>query len=100
MKIPLRFDRFMLARYAGILLLLAGALLQIVESFVLTSEATSFLIDQYGNSPSSAKGSLQRMMVESGSHRFTITPPQWIRWSTLSVGLVLLAYGVWARRWK
>ena len=100
MKIPLRFDRFMLARFLGVLLLLAGAQLQIVDSFVLTSEATMFLVDQYGASPSSAKGSIQRMMVESGPPRATVTPPRSVRWSTLSVGLVALAYGIWGRRWK
>ena len=100
MKTPLRLDRFKVTRFVGVVLLLAGALFQVVESFVLNPHATKLLVDQYAASSSTPQSTIQRFIVDSGSRRATVTPPEWVRWSTLSAGAIALAYGVWGSRWK
>ena len=100
MKIPLTLDRFKAARFVGVILLLVGVELQIVESLVLNEPATRCLVDQYGDPPATPQGAIQRFMVDSNSRRAVVTPPRWVGWSAISAGCVAFAYGLWGGRWK
>jgi len=90
----------MTARMVAILLIIFGVELLIVESFVLNIKASSYVVKELGSSRVSAKGAIQRLVVDVQGQRVSLTPPNWVRWLTLSTGVILLAYGVWGRRWK
>ena len=85
---------------AGILLLLFGAQLRLVDSFVLSSDTTRVLAQWSGPSSSSPDGVLRDIVVQTTSPRKTITPPNWLGWASLSVGIVLVAHGLLNRRRK
>lgn len=94
------WNRFRTARLLSVVFLIIGLELQIFETFVLNEPATSMLVNRYGAEANTTHSAVQRAMVEAGSSRATWTPAPWLGRSLLSLGVVLLAYGTLARRWK
>jgi len=85
--------------YAGILLVLLGCQLCMVESYVLTPGTTRVLADWFGPPADTVEGVVQQAVIETTSPRKRITPPPWFRWAVLGVGVVLTANGIFGR-WR
>jgi hypothetical protein len=94
-------DAYQISIFAGIVLLLIGVQLRLVESYVLTPEATSVLARITDDSPSSSasQGSLRQMMVDTAASRQLIRPWPWLGWVCLSLGTVLTSFGV-MHKWR
>ncbi len=78
--------------FAGGVFLAIGLLLFAVDSFVLSSNATSALSSWTGPPSHSPQAMVRQMAVEITSHRHTVTPPDWLRWMVLCTGSVLLTH--------
>ena len=80
---------------AGIVVLLLGIQLRLVDSYVLNEDTTKWLMNQ-SNDPSvqMAKAAHDLMPAAGPSPRKTIVPPQWIGWAALSVGSVLVLHAL------
>ena len=76
---------------AGVALLLIGGQLRAVESFVLRPEVTRVLANYQAAPPGVAP--MRQMLIDNTSPRKTLTPPAWIGWACLTVGIVLTARG-------
>jgi hypothetical protein len=74
----------------GLVLLLIGAQLRVVEGYVLNDTATRFLAEHFGEPPTTAEGAVQRAYLATGAPAsYTVEPPRWIGYAMLSVGFVL-----------
>ncbi len=83
---------------AGLVILMLGVQLRVVEGFVLNERATQVLVQRMqqmrGQQVASAgEGSAGLNAVPPG-HRHTIYPPKWLGWSLVSVGSVLVLYSL------
>jgi hypothetical protein len=75
----------------GILLLLLGLQFHTFESFTLSEKTTHFLASRFQDSSSAAaSGTLLPAMGPVG--RKVVRPPQWLGWSLISVGSVLVLH--------
>lgn len=93
-----RFDWLLASIVVGIILLLLGMQLRAVEQFVCAPWSTKILAQWFGGTGNGARDAIERMVVESGTHRHVIAPPAWCGWAALSLGFVLVANGLWAKR--
>jgi hypothetical protein len=78
---------------AGLVVLMLGVQMRMVDSFILSSESTRFLAARFPN----AKGAtLASMAPGSGSSgpRKTLHPPDWIGWALISIGSVLVLHSL------
>jgi hypothetical protein len=76
----------------GLLLLLLGTQLRVVEGYVLNDTATRFLAEHFGDPATTPKGAVTRVYLATGAQvSYTVRPPHWIGYSMLSVGFVLAA---------
>jgi hypothetical protein len=77
---------------AGVVVLLLGLQVRMVDSFVLTSDTTRFLAQRMPN----AKGATFTNLVsnENSGPRKTIRPPDWLGWAIISVGSVLVLHSL------
>jgi hypothetical protein len=80
---------------AGLVLL--GIQLRAVETFELSHNATRLFAGYTGPPPGSPHGLLRSTAIDTLQHRHRITPPEWLGWTILSTGSVLLAYGALQR---
>ena len=76
---------------AGLVMLLLGIQFRVAESFVLTPDCTQLLAQGTGNSTAVADttSSLLAPFQNAPILKKTVTPPDWVGWVLLSVGLVL-----------
>lgn len=95
-----KIDWVKLSLGAGVVLLLVGVQLRMVESYVCTPEATAVLSDWFGPAPNTAQGALQGFVVKTTSPRHVFTPPAWSAWAFISVGAVLVMNGLLRRMRK
>jgi hypothetical protein len=72
----------------GILLLLLGLQFHTFESFTLSEKTTHFLASRFQDSSQSAVTSALAPAVG----RKVVRPPQWLGWSLISVGSVLVLH--------
>lgn len=91
-------DKYKIVRVAGLLLLLIGMQLYVVETFIVTPAATQTLAQWFGPSSRSVEGAVQQFVLETASPRKAITPPRWLGLACLATGFVALAYGLLRRR--
>jgi len=78
---------------AGLVVLVLGIQMRMVDSFVLSSESTRFLATRFQN----AKGATFAQMVPAGSSsgpRKTLRPPEWLGWAMISFGSVLVLHSL------
>ncbi len=82
----------------GLVLLLVGIQFRMVDSFVLTPEMTKFVADQTGHPIAAAGQSFGNMMGVEAVAPKTVRPPEWIGWSFLSFGAVLILHALSMRK--
>jgi hypothetical protein len=75
----------------GVVLLLLGFELRLVDSFVLTPKATQFLAEQTGHPAAVASTTLLAVTgTEPQLPTKVIRPPEWMSWFLLSLGSVFV----------
>ena len=86
----------------GIVLMLMGLQMRMVESFVLTPKASQFVernMAGAGLRTRTAMYDYESILMSSGpTPKKTITPPRWLGWALISVGAVLTLHGLTLRR--
>ena len=76
----------------GLVLLLLGTQLRVVDAYVLNDTTTRLLAEHFGEPATTAKGAIQRAYLATGAPAsYTIRPPRWIGYSLLSIGFILTA---------
>lgn len=81
----------------GVGLILLGLQMRAVETYELSHNTTRLLNGYVGPPPESPHGLLRSTAIDTLQHRHRVTPPEWLGWTILSTGSVLLAYGVLQR---
>ena len=76
----------------GVVLLLLGLQLRLVDSYELNQEATQFLAQRAGRTEV-GNSFLSTTQKVTGARK-RISPPQWIGWCLLSVGSVLILHSL------
>jgi hypothetical protein len=80
--------------YVGILLLLLGLQVRMVDEFVFTPGATETLHHWFGSAPATAGGTFERMAVGTPvGYQHHFRPPAWAGYALLSGGAVAVVYG-------
>jgi hypothetical protein len=84
--------------YAGLVLLALGLQFRFVESFDLTPECTQLLAEE-ANPPVAAMGNATQSLIqpEKPLIKKNFRPPDWLGWSLLSMGSVLILHS-WAMK--
>ncbi len=84
---------------AGVVLLLLGIQLRIVDSYVLNEKATQVLNKQGNNSQSPDLATPALFMPAAAPvARKVIRPPTWIGWALISAGAVLILHSLAMKR--
>lgn len=79
----------------GIVVLLLGMQLRMVDSYVLNEDATKFLMSQSSDPAVKAAVTAKEFMPAAGpAPRKTVVPPQWAGWAALSLGSVLVLHAL------
>lgn len=76
---------------AGIVLLLLGIQLRMVDAFVLNEGTTRLLSEQAGGATSAAVSILPAI---GPAPRKTVRPPEWLGWALMSIGSVLILHSL------
>ena len=83
---------------AGLVVFLLGIQLRVVDGFVLNERATQVLAQrmQQMKGQQVASASENSMLLASAplGHKHTLHPPNWLGWSLVSVGSVLILYSL------
>ena len=83
--------------FLGIVVMLIGLQVRMVNAYVLTNEATQFLAEQTHSSGSQA--SLVSFSSDMGAlPNKVIHPPEWLGWCLMSVGAVLILHSLAMKR--
>ena len=79
--------------FAGLLFLMLGGQLRMVDTVDLTPEFTQFLAERTGH-PLAAVNDMSQSLTQSDKPlvKKTIRPPDWIGWSLISIGSVLVLH--------
>jgi hypothetical protein len=93
-----KFPSISIRDVAAVLLVLVGLQLRAVETYELSPGTTRLLAGLVGPSEATAHGALRGMVIETTQHRHRLRPPEWLGWTCLSTGGVLLARSVLKRR--
>jgi len=84
--------------FAGLLLLLMGLECNLVDTFTLSAEFTQFLADRASHPMASVSATTQTVFqTESPPIQKTWRPPEWLGWSLMSLGSVLILHS-WAMK--
>lgn len=79
----------------GIVVLLLGIQLRLVESYVLNEDATRWLMNQSSDPAVKAVATATQLMPAAGpAPKKTVVPPQWMGWAALSLGSVLVLHAL------
>ena len=79
--------------FAGLLSILLGVQFRMVESFELTPNFTQFLAERTGHPLASVNAATQSLTPsEKPLAKKTVCPPDWLGWSLISVGSVLILH--------
>ena len=83
----------------GLVLLLLGLQLRLVDSYTLTPELTQILAERTGE-PLAAVNAATSIFTPSGRPlaQKTVQPPEWLGWLMLSAGSVLVLYSLSLKR--
>lgn len=80
---------------AGLLILLFGFELRMVDSFVLNEKATQFLAQRMRDTQVASANDFPTMFAAAGSGaKKRLQPPRWVGWSMISVGSVLVLHSL------
>ncbi len=84
--------------FAGLLILLLGVQFRLVESAELTPHFTQFLAERTGHPIASVSAASQTLtQSDTPPVKKTIVPPEWLGWSLMSLGSVLVLHS-WAMK--
>ncbi len=76
----------------GLVILLLGIQIRLVDSYVLSEEATQFLAERAGKQQALATS---RLLPAAGPlTQKVVTPPDWLGWALVSVGSVLILHSL------
>ena len=79
--------------FAGLLLLFLGGQFRMVDSFELTPDFTQFLAERTGHPLASVSAATQTLtQSEEPPAKKVVHPPEWIGWSLMSLGCVLVLH--------
>jgi len=79
--------------FIGLVVLLLGAQVRMVESYTLTHEATRFLAER--SQGSAANSTLFNLSSDMGAGpQKVVQPPEWVGWCLMSVGAVLILHSL------
>jgi hypothetical protein len=79
--------------FAGLLCLLLGVQFRMVDTIELSPEFTQFLAERTGHPLASVNAATQSFTAsEKPLARKTICPPDWLGWSLISLGSVLVLH--------
>ena len=79
--------------FAGLLCLLLGGQLRMVDSFELTPDFTQFLAERTGHPLASVSAATQTLtQSEEPPGKKVVYPPDWLGWSLISLGSVLVLH--------
>lgn len=80
---------------AGVIVLLIGIQLRMVESYVLNEDTTRWLMEQSDDPTHQVVKQATQMMPAVGPlPRKTVVPPQWMGWAAISLGSVLILHSL------
>jgi hypothetical protein len=88
----------------GLVLLLVGIQLRMVDSYVLNEQATKFLAEKFGTraQDAAAQTALPTLDLATGGAGSvpmrTVRPPIWLGWAFMSVGAVLVLHSLAMKR--
>jgi hypothetical protein len=95
---PVEFNRnqfFIL----GLILLLLGLQIRMVESYVLNEKASRFIAERVTPAVADANGSVRPFMPALGpTPRRTVHPPTWLGFALMSTGGVLILHSLAMKR--
>ncbi|QDU57989.1 hypothetical protein [Aeoliella mucimassa] len=84
--------------FLGMFVLLIGIQVRMVETYVLSPEATQFLAERSGNptvaAAANVSGSVQASTGGSPTVTKSVNPPEWLGWCLISVGAVLVLHSL------
>ena len=79
--------------FAGLLCILLGAEFRLIDTVDLTPEFTLFLAERTGHPLASVSNASQTLtQSDRPLVKRTIQPPEWIGWSLISIGAVLILH--------
>jgi len=79
----------------GIVVLLFGVQLRLVESVVLSEETGQFIAKRLEKQPAGAASPFSNLIaIQTPASRRTFTPPRWIGWLLISTGVVLVLHSM------
>lgn len=79
----------------GIVVLLLGVQLRMVESYQLNADATRWLMERSNDASVKAVKTASELFPAAGPQpRKTLVPPQWLGWAALSLGSVLVLHSL------
>lgn len=79
----------------GIVVLLLGVQLRMVESYQLNEDATRWLMERSNDPGVKAVKTATELFPAAGPlPRKTVVPPQWLGWAALSLGSVLVLHSL------
>ncbi|MCC6491665.1 MAG: hypothetical protein IT424_01440 [Pirellulales bacterium] len=79
--------------FIGLVILLVGVQLRMVNSYTLTHEATKFLAQRTQNS--AAESAAFHLSTDVGKPpQKVINPPEWLGWCLMSIGSVLILHSL------
>ncbi len=77
----------------GFVVLLLGIQFRLVDSFVLTSDATKFLAERTGHPIAALNNAAQSFLPSAnGVPPKKVIPPEWVGWCLGSIGSVLILH--------
>jgi hypothetical protein len=79
--------------FAGLACLLLGLQFRMVDTFELTPEFTQFLAERTGHPLASVNAATQSFtQSDTPPAKKTVRPPDWLGWSLISLGSVLVLH--------
>lgn len=78
---------------AGVIVLMLGIQLRLVQSYTLNEGTTRFVASRMGESSTGPSASFNQLMV-GASPRRSIRPPEWLGWMGMSIGSVLVLHSL------
>jgi hypothetical protein len=84
--------------FVGLLCLLLGTQFRMIDSVEFTPDFTQFLAQRTGHPMASVSATTQTLMQSDAPIvKKTVQPPDWIGWSLISLGAVLVLHS-WAMK--
>lgn len=79
---------------AGLIILLFGVQLRMVDSYVLNEKVTNFIHEKLNKDDTPVAQAQQYLQALGPAPRKTVRPPAWLGWALMSVGSVLVLHSL------